>query len=114
MKDSQSTKKAGTVFKSLDLLLTKDILDYLPLEDINSFARVNRSCNQTYKVYIILRISVENNRIKAIEQDEDETIQRIQQKREEFCEHYEIDLPDREKAIGLLTDISPKVIIIPT
>lgn len=91
------------------MLVTKEILDYLPLEDVDTFARINRDCNQIYKTYIILRIPVETERIKQLEQENCEVIETIQAKREEFYYNYEIPLPEKERAISLLTDISSKV-----
>jgi len=108
MKEAPPGKKFVVDFRNLDLLIIKHILDYLPLEDIDAFSKLNRDCNQIYKIYIILRIPDETNRIKLLEQENNELIQVIQQKREDFYNNYEIPLPDKERAISLLTDISSK------
>lgn len=92
-------------------MIIKRILDFLQLEEIDAFAKLNRDCNQIYKIYIIIRLPVETNRIKLIEQENFDIIQTIQHKREEFCQNYEIPTPEKERAIALLTDISSKVLL---
>ena len=109
VREGPAPKKFSVDFKNLDLLVVKLILDYLHLEDIDAFSKINRDCNQIYKIYLIIRIPVEANRIKLLEQENSDIIQTIQAKREEFYYNYEIPLPDKERAIGLLTDISSKV-----
>lgn len=111
MKEAPVSKKFTIDFRNLDLLILKRILDFLYLEELDAFSRVNRDCNQIFKIYMVLRVPVETNRIKFIEQENNDLIQTIQQKRVDFYEQYEIPAPDKERAISLLTEITYKVII---
>lgn len=96
-------------FRHMDLFVLKAILDFLPLEDVNSFSKVNRDCNEIYKIYIHWRIQVEIARINHIEQENAELVQRIQQKKKEFYISYEIPFIEKESAIKKLTEISALV-----
>lgn len=93
----------------MNLFIAKIILDYLTLEDIDSFARTNKDCNEIYKIYIHLRIHVETERIKRVEEANKEKVQNFLQKKTTFYSDYEIPMPNKENAVHFLTELTALV-----
>ena len=94
-------------FKKIDLVMIKSCLGFLTLEEVEVFSRVNKACNQIYKVYMHIRIFVETGRVKEIEQENGHLAESIQAKRDQFYKDFEIPPPTREHAVVALTEISP-------
>lgn len=100
------TRNSVIDFKRIDLVMIRYCLDFLELEEVVCFGRINRACNEIYKVYMHIRIFIETNRVKDIEQDHIELVESIQEKRNQFYKDYEIQIPSRENAVALLTELS--------
>ena len=96
-------------FKKIEIIMIKCLLDFLTLEDVSKFSIVNKACNDIFKTYIHIRIHIETDFIKVFETDNTNLISSIDAKRLEYCTVFEIEIPNKEKAIINLTTISSLV-----
>ncbi|KAL4486446.1 hypothetical protein ABPG72_018400 [Tetrahymena utriculariae] len=86
----------------------RNILNFLPLQDLLSFGLISKNAFSIYNIYLHFRIHIEASQIKSLELKFENQIKSIDRKKRIYFQDSEIDYPRKEHAIQLLTEISLK------
>ena len=91
-----------------DGIIVKNILLYLDIKSICPFSLVNQKCNRCYKNNMFLRLLILDNHRKIFENVNEEYINSIKIKRNNFFQDYEIEPPSKEHGIQLICQLKNK------
>ena len=92
-------------------IIIKNILLYLDIKSICPFSLLNKKSNECYKKNMFLRLLILENHKQIFENINEEIINSIHNKRTTFFTDYEIDPPNKEHALKLITQLKNKDII---
>jgi hypothetical protein len=101
--------KKQTVVSFNDLpqdFIIKNMLFFLDINSLPKFSMVNRKANEAVKTHIFIRLHFLNKEKKLIEQENEDIITSIEEKRAEFFNEYEIDPPNKDHACQLMNTIT--------
>ena len=83
-------------------IIIKNILLYLDIKSVCPFSSVNKKCNDCYKINMFLRLLILDNHKQIFENLNEEYINSINLKRNNFYSDYEIEPPNKEHAIQFI------------
>ena len=89
-------------------IIIKNILLYLDIKSISPFSLVNKKCNECYKINMFLRLFILDRHKTIFENQNEEYIQSIVNKRNNFFLDYEIPPPNKEHALELISQLKNK------
>ena len=89
-------------------IIAKNILLYLDIKSVCPFSSVNKKCNRCYKINMFLRLLILDNHKQIFENVNEEYINSIKTKRNNFFLDYEIAPPNKEHAIQLINQFKNK------
>ena len=89
-------------------IIVKNILLYLDIKSVCPFSLVNKKCNRCYKINMFLRLLILDNHKQIFENVNEEYINSIKIKRDNFFSDYEIDPPNKEHANQLINQFKSK------
>ena len=92
-------------------IIIKNILLYLDIKSVSPFSLVNKKCNQCYKINMFLRLLILDNHKQIFENENEEYIKSIDNKRNEFFVDYEIPPPNKDHALELISQLNKKDIL---
>lgn len=93
-------------------IIIKHFLFFLDISSLPKFSMSNKKSNESVKTHLFIRLHFLNKEKKIIEQENNEIINAIEEKRKEFYEEYEILPPKYEHATLLMQSISNNVCFI--
>ena len=94
-----------------DNIIIKNILLYLDIKSVSPFSLVNKKCNRCYKINMFLRLLILDNHKQIFENENEEYIKSINNKRNNFFTDYEIPPPNKEHALQLMSQLKNKDIL---
>ena len=89
-------------------IIVKNILLYLDIKSVCPFSLVNKKCNQCYKNNMFLRLLILDNHKQIFENVNEEYINSINLKRNNFFSDYEIEPPNKEHSLQLMSQLKNK------
>ena len=89
-------------------IIVKNILLYLDIKSVCPFSLVNKKCNQCYKNNMFLRLLILDNHKQIFENVNEEYINSINLKRNNFFSDYEIEPPNKEHSLQLVSQLKNK------
>ena len=92
-------------------IIVKNILLFLDIKSVCPFSLVNKKSNKCYKINMFLRLLILDNHKQIFENINEEYINSIKLKRNKFYSDYEIEPPNKEHSLKLISQFKNKDLI---
>ena len=109
---SKKGKKTKVVYDDISSeLVINRILFFVEITDLPNYCLVNKKAEEEVKTHIFIRSNFLNNERKQMEEVNQERIQKIEKKRLNFFNEYEIEKPDKNHAVECMKFLKEKDIL---
>ena len=94
-----------------DHLVSIYILNYLNMQEVAGVCLLNKNAQRLVKMHLCIRYHIEYKIVRSSERANVDFSESIKNKRNVYYHDYEVEVPDKDVAIGFIETLTPSVYI---